>query len=59
MRADYFRVAYGVSRFELRLMRRNKTAFADPLISLVGRRNCIAPVKAALRAWTEDEDIGV
>jgi hypothetical protein len=33
MRTDYFRIAYGVSRFELRLMQRNKTAFADPLIS--------------------------
>ena len=43
MRTDYFRIAYGVSRFELRLMQRNKTAFADPLISLVGRRNSILP----------------
>jgi len=41
MRTDYFRIAYGVSRFESRLMQRNKTAFADPLISLVGRRNSI------------------
>jgi len=43
MRTDYFRIAYGVSRFESRLMQRNKTAFADPLISLVGRRNSILP----------------